>query len=68
MTNEAATQMFLYDEKEFLNISVTDIHPPKELPYVIGYPQEDKNLYRLKGVLSRKKQLVPQLMKVFKGV
>lgn len=40
---------------------------PSELPYIIGYPQEAKNLYRLKGVLSRKKQLVPHLMKVFKG-
>lgn len=37
-----------------------------ELPYIIGYPQEDKYLYRLKGVLSRKKQLVPHLLKVFK--
>lgn len=41
---------------------------PKELPYLINYPQEDKNLYRLKGVLSRKKQLVPHLLKVFKGI
>ena len=40
---------------------------PAELPYLIGYPQEEENLYRLKGVLSRKKQLVPHLMKVFKG-
>lgn len=38
-----------------------------ELPYVIGYPQEEENLYRLKGVLSRKKQLVPHLLKVFKA-
>jgi manganese-dependent inorganic pyrophosphatase len=37
-----------------------------ELPYIIGYPQEGENLYRLDGVLSRKKQLVPHLMKVFK--
>lgn len=40
----------------------------KELPYIIGYPQVGDNLYRLKGVLSRKKQLVPHLMKVFKGI
>lgn len=40
---------------------------PPELPYVIGYPQEGDNLYRLNGVLSRKKQLVPHLLKVFKG-
>ncbi len=30
---------------------------PNELPYVIGYPQEGENLYRLKGVLSRKNSL-----------
>ena len=38
-----------------------------ELPYIIGYPQEGESLYRLKGVLSRKKQLVPHLLKVFKA-
>jgi len=38
-----------------------------ELPFIIGYPQEAENLYRLNGVLSRKKQLVPHLLKVFKG-
>ncbi|MFK5927521.1 MAG: putative manganese-dependent inorganic diphosphatase [Desulfuromusa sp.] len=37
------------------------------LPFIIGYPPEADNLYRLKGVLSRKKQLVPHLLKVFKG-
>ncbi len=41
---------------------------PSELPYIIGYPQEEKNLYRLKGVLSRKKQLVPHLLKIFKAI
>ncbi|MEE4254738.1 MAG: putative manganese-dependent inorganic diphosphatase [Desulfuromusa sp.] len=40
---------------------------PNELPLIIGYPQEADNIYRLKGVLSRKKQLVPHLLKVFKG-
>ncbi|PLX86159.1 MAG: inorganic diphosphatase [Desulfuromonas sp.] len=39
----------------------------KELPYVIGYPQVGESLYELKGVLSRKKQLVPHLLKVLKG-
>jgi manganese-dependent inorganic pyrophosphatase len=38
-----------------------------ELPFIIGYPQLADNIYRLKGVLSRKKQLVPHLLKVFKG-
>lgn len=41
---------------------------PSELPYMIGYPNEGENLYLLKGVLSRKKQLVPHLLKVFKGI
>jgi manganese-dependent inorganic pyrophosphatase len=39
----------------------------EELPYVIGYPQLDDHLYELKGVLSRKKQLVPHLLKVLQG-
>jgi len=38
-----------------------------ELPYVIGYPQLGADLYELKGVLSRKKQLVPHLLKVLQG-
>jgi manganese-dependent inorganic pyrophosphatase len=38
-----------------------------ELPYVIGYPELETGLYELKGVLSRKKQLVPHLLKVLKG-
>ena len=40
---------------------------PKEVPYLIGYPQLEENLFELKGVLSRKKQLVPHLLKVLKG-
>ncbi|MEA3544442.1 MAG: putative manganese-dependent inorganic diphosphatase [Thermodesulfobacteriota bacterium] len=39
-----------------------------DLPFIIGYPQEAEDIYRLKGVLSRKKQLVPHLLKVFKGI
>jgi manganese-dependent inorganic pyrophosphatase len=39
----------------------------KELPYLISYPQIEENLFELKGVLSRKKQLVPHLLKVLKG-
>jgi len=38
-----------------------------ELPYIMSYPQEEPNIYRLNGVLSRKKQLVPHLLKIFKG-
>jgi manganese-dependent inorganic pyrophosphatase len=39
----------------------------KELPYLIGYPRVGDDLYELKGVLSRKKQLVPHLLKVLKA-
>ncbi len=39
----------------------------KELPYLIGYPRVEDDLYELKGVLSRKKQLVPHLLKVLKA-
>ncbi|GAB4166596.1 MAG: putative manganese-dependent inorganic diphosphatase [Geothermobacteraceae bacterium] len=39
----------------------------RELPYLIGYPSIDDNLYELKNVLSRKKQLVPHLLKVLQG-
>jgi manganese-dependent inorganic pyrophosphatase len=35
-----------------------------ELAHVMGYPQLEPHLYELKGVMSRKKQLVPHLMKV----
>lgn len=38
-----------------------------ELPFLIGYPECEPGLYELKGVLSRKKQLVPHLLKVLKG-
>jgi manganese-dependent inorganic pyrophosphatase len=39
----------------------------RELPYVIGYPQVEENIYQLRGVLSRKKQLVPHLLKVLQA-
>ena len=39
----------------------------KEFPYVVGYPQLEENLYELKGVLSRKKQLVPHLLRVLEA-
>ncbi len=39
---------------------------PKELPLLIGYPQQEANLFLATGVLSRKKQLVPHLLKIFK--
>lgn len=39
----------------------------KELPFIIGYPKIESNLFELKGVLSRKKQLVPHFLRILKG-
>jgi len=71
----AETLQKLKEERglEMIGLLVTDIVQGSslllafgnpELPYVIGYPQLTDNLYELKGVLSRKKQLVPHLLKV----
>lgn len=35
-----------------------------QLAHVMGYPQLEAHLYELKGVMSRKKQMVPHLLKV----
>ena len=35
-----------------------------ELAHLMGYPQLEPHLYELKGVMSRKKQMVPYLLKV----
>lgn len=35
-----------------------------EIAHVMGYPQIESHLYELKGVMSRKKQMVPHLLKV----
>ncbi|NVN91179.1 MAG: putative manganese-dependent inorganic diphosphatase [Desulfuromonadales bacterium] len=35
-----------------------------ELAHVMGYPQLEPQLYELKGVMSRKKQVVPHLLQV----
>ncbi|KAB0663624.1 putative manganese-dependent inorganic diphosphatase [Oryzomonas japonica] len=35
-----------------------------ELAHIMGYPQLEPRLYELKGVMSRKKQMVPHLLKV----
>ncbi len=35
-----------------------------QLGHVMGYPQLEPNLYELKGFMSRKKQMVPHLLKV----
>jgi manganese-dependent inorganic pyrophosphatase len=35
-----------------------------QIAHVMGYPQQEPHLYELKGVMSRKKQLLPHLMNV----
>jgi len=37
-----------------------------ELPYIIGYPHLQDSLYQASGVLSRKKQLIPHLLRVLR--
>ncbi|MBE0577302.1 MAG: putative manganese-dependent inorganic diphosphatase [Desulfuromonadales bacterium] len=39
----------------------------KDLIAAIGYPQLESGCFELKGVLSRKKQLMPHLLRAFKG-
>jgi manganese-dependent inorganic pyrophosphatase len=61
------------DNLQMAGLMVTDIYSEttlflaegrKELAHVMGYPQMEPHLYEMKGVMSRKKQLVPHLMKV----
>lgn len=61
------------DHLAVAGLMVTDIYTEttlflvegkNELAHVMGYPQLEPQLYELKGVMSRKKQMVPHLMKV----
>ena len=61
------------DRLHLAGLMVTDIYTEttlflaegkNELAHIMGYPQLEPHLYELKGVMSRKKQLVPHLMKV----
>lgn len=61
------------DGLHLAGLMVTDIYTEStlfltegknELAHVMGYPQLEPHLYELKGVLSRKKQMVPHLLKV----
>ncbi len=66
------------DERLLLaGLMVTDIYTEttlflaegkNELAHIIGYPQLEPHLYELKGVMSRKKQLVPHLLKVLGSI
>jgi manganese-dependent inorganic pyrophosphatase len=61
------------DKLDLAGLMVTDIvsettlllaEGKNELAHVMGYPQLEPHLYELKGVMSRKKQLVPHLLQV----
>jgi manganese-dependent inorganic pyrophosphatase len=60
------------DRLALAGLMVTDIYTEttlflvegkNELAYVMEYPQLEPDLYELKGVMSRKKQMVPHLIK-----
>ncbi|BCS53101.1 putative manganese-dependent inorganic diphosphatase [Geobacter sp. SVR] len=70
---EALKRVRHQDRLDLAGVMVTDIYSEttllltegkNELAHVMGYPQLEPQLYELKGVLSRKKQMVPHLMKV----
>lgn len=62
---------------DLAGLMVTDIYTEttlflvegkKELAHVMGYPQVEAHLYELKGVMSRKKQMVPHLLQVLEKI
>jgi len=70
---EALERIRQEDRLQLAGLMVTDIYTEttlflaegkSELPHVMGYPQLEPHLYELKGVMSRKKQMVPHLLKV----
>jgi manganese-dependent inorganic pyrophosphatase len=61
------------DRLQLAGLMVTDIisettlflaEGKNELAHVMGYPQLEPHLYEMRGVMSRKKQMVPHLLKV----
>lgn len=77
--NEVLLGLESFVEKRQLNLAgllVTDIvqqnsqlvvRGDKDLISAIGYPQLEPGRFELKGVLSRKKQLIPHLLRSFKA-
>lgn len=70
---EALKKIKEHDRLALAGLMVTDIYTEtslflvegkNELAHVMGYPQLEPHLYELKGVMSRKKQMVPHLLKV----
>jgi len=70
---EALQRIKGQDRLALAGLMVTDIYTEtslflvegkNELAHVMGYTQLEPHLYELKGVMSRKKQMVPHLLKV----
>jgi manganese-dependent inorganic pyrophosphatase len=70
---EALKHIKEQDRLALAGLMVTDIYSEttlflaegkNELAHVMGYTQLEPHLYELKGVMSRKKQMVPHLLKV----
>ncbi|HEY3309481.1 MAG TPA: putative manganese-dependent inorganic diphosphatase [Desulfuromonadaceae bacterium] len=70
---EALKQVKKEENLHLAGMMVTDIYTEStlflaegknELAHSMGYPQLEPHLYELKGVMSRKKQMVPHLLKV----
>jgi manganese-dependent inorganic pyrophosphatase len=73
LLREALRRVREEDRLGLAGLMVTDIYSEttlflaegkNELAHVMGYPQFEPHLYELKGVMSRKKQMVPHLLKV----
>jgi manganese-dependent inorganic pyrophosphatase len=74
---EALREVKRRENLEFAGLMVTDIYSEttlflvegkKELAHVMGHPQLEPHLYELKGVMSRKKQMLPHLLKVLEKI
>lgn len=74
---EALTGIKQEEKLALAGLMVTDIYSEttlflaegmNELAHVMGYPQREPHLYELKGVMSRKKQMIPHLLKVLAGI
>jgi manganese-dependent inorganic pyrophosphatase len=73
---EALAALRSKEELDFAGLMVTDISTESTMflmeggdAYIrfMGYPQPEPHVFEMKGVMSRKKQLVPHLIKVLGG-
>jgi len=74
---EALKRIKEQDRLAMAGLMITDIYTEtslflvegkNELAHVMGYPQLEPHLYELKGFMSRKKQMVPHLLKVLGAI